>query len=389
MPSFAICFFPTLFADLSRLANHRSSGSSRYYKIPAACRYGIFLPSRSIPSMKPSLPLLSLFLFIATTGTVVRAQDTLDITRTVTQSIYHFSVISGTSAYSALLVADPAKGQFIAPFSTLGDTVVTVRLDAPPGKVVQVKTPPDIAATATLSHYVNFGTVGYTAGQINVPAQIEYIGASGDVPSTASHSGTLYLTGPGGNNGAIQSNVALTPGQTFLYRSVILTATVPASYNVDFNLPFTDMTSNGNADDVSEDPGPWVTLIDEPISGVTIAKRTHSTRAHFLVTNTGDFPSTFRLLRKTKITNHNPRTNHGSGRGPAVRLNYRLNGKNATGAFKRGLASSFLEPGGTARVAVKASLRRKTEIRRKVTIDLAAVGVESSASAVRRAVLKL
>lgn len=130
----------------------------------------------------------------------------------------------------------------------------------------------------------------------------------------------------------------------------------------------------------------------QPVYGVTVRLReTAANRATFLVTNTGDTTTAFRLARRNRVDNayRGPKPPVPPRRSPVV-LTYFLAGRDLTRALPRGRARVTLAPGEAARVVVRARARFALAFRRTIRATLIATSeVQPAARDRARANLRL
>lgn len=200
--------------------------------------------------------------------------DTVSVigTLTVQTTSYVDNFSIGTMAGSQLSVAAPLPA-FSADFSALGDTEFSVTFQAPAGKAIELTVPTGFDTVRLGASYRGL-TSSFGIGRFSTAAATVSVGgASGEsLPTTQ---GSVVLTGPGGDFKAVMANFgSLTPGKTYRFESITVSATVPAAYDVVFDDAivstfqlFTTASFSGDA----ADPGQLLRLVDAPAAVPTPA----------------------------------------------------------------------------------------------------------------------
>lgn len=221
------------------------------------------------------------------------------ISGTATEEAWSFSVIPANpdsrdswdregSTYSYSLVRVPeeelSKG-FKQAFSSLGDEVVTVFLQAPAGKEFEVAAPVGFESVELTLGWSAGRTAYFYQGRFETTALVQLGNHRGD---PVSFEGRAGFNGPGGDAAGVSARAVLAAGQTFRFRSILVTFTIPESYDVDYDTIVDQFRLFANAsrndDEPTEDPGQWFRLVDEalvypgPTAGQRLMRKQLSSR---------------------------------------------------------------------------------------------------------------
>lgn len=246
--------------------------------------------------MKTKLAGLRLAVYLAAYAGIslsARAVESTQILVTESKNYFYFAgpPISLTSAGAAI----QGTGNVAAAFSALGDTSIVVEAVAPRGKLLLFDAP----ANYTTTFNIDSRTAGAdSSGAVAVNATVQFIRPGRDVPALGMPNAGLS-TAPSGY--FVTLNQSLASGQLFTCKGIRITIPVPASYNLDVDLPAVT-TISGSASALSEeaDPGQYVRLIDDPLF-LSLQKQIRSLKAKIRKARRDDNPKLAkRLTRKLK-----------------------------------------------------------------------------------------
>lgn len=100
--------------------------------------------------------------------------------------------------------------------------------------------------------------------------------------------------------------------------------------------------------------GIYAASFAEPVrNGVGTRANRHKRRAIFHVTNTGNQTDSYHLTKRVKNLTRRPPSPPNSDARPRVAINYFLNGRNMTAAFRANRVHATLDPDETARVVAR------------------------------------
>ncbi|MEM6258398.1 MAG: PEP-CTERM sorting domain-containing protein [Planctomycetota bacterium] len=183
-----------------------------------------------------------------------------------------------------IFLNDPDAPSLTRDFSGLGSEPVRVTWQAPAGQFFEVTAPAGFDFVSLKFDVFSEGDILGDPLAFFAVQGIEVAGAAGDplpTPSVTSLLGGLDTTSP-----ALLASVDfdLNPGETYRFESLTLLATLPASYDQNFNdIGFSRFGFFGTASDPSAtlpDPGQWIAVIPEPTSlallalgGLLVARR--------------------------------------------------------------------------------------------------------------------
>ncbi|MEM1099395.1 MAG: PEP-CTERM sorting domain-containing protein [Planctomycetota bacterium] len=196
---------------------------------------------------------------------------------------------STTSLVSIATIEAGPQPNFVADYSTLGDTLLSVTWTAPAGQWIEIVPPTPGWSLEAIALEFSFGTVGIGPGSIapiaTVSAQ-DFTSTNG-VPPTLSASS--FLTGPGGDSLTVGVSLnSILPGEAYTFSSLTVDLTVPASYGIAFDNPILDYRIRGETEFRTSDPNPvlpadpgqWIRLVPEPgsltllaLGGASLARR--------------------------------------------------------------------------------------------------------------------
>ncbi|MEM9419665.1 MAG: hypothetical protein AAGA25_11540 [Planctomycetota bacterium] len=182
---------------------------------------------------------------------------------------------STTSLLSRATIEAAPQPNFVADYSTLGDTLLSVTWTAPAGQWIEIVPPTPGWSLEALSLEFSLGTIGIGAGSIALIATVtaeDFTSTNGVPPTLSAFS---FLTGPGGDALAVGVSLnAILPGEAYTFSSLTLDLTVPASYDIAFDNPILDYRIRGETEFRTSDPNPvlpsdpgqWIRVVPEPVS---------------------------------------------------------------------------------------------------------------------------
>ncbi|MEO0963797.1 MAG: PEP-CTERM sorting domain-containing protein [Planctomycetota bacterium] len=216
-----------------------------------------------------------------------------EFTATLTDASSEVDVDFGFLFSNATLSAATLPDNFDIDFSTLGDTTVRFTAQAPTGQLIAITPPADFSSNNLVTFEAFGGPLLIFSG---FETNVDVASPPGAALTNFTRTPILLLgaadqTDGNGNPFPADDFLAevdfdeLTPGETFLVSSISIEAVVPASFDGDFDVPFTAFQLIGSAsttDLSTPDPGQWIRLVPVPeptslallgLGGLLVARR--------------------------------------------------------------------------------------------------------------------
>lgn len=210
------------------------------------------------------------FLVVAHPAHAADFEFTAMLTEASSEVFVDFGAVFSTPTLRATTLPDNLSINF----TTLGDTTLRFTALAPAGQLIAI-TPP---TNFTSSNTVTFEAFG--------GPQFDFLEFAGEIDAVTPFGQTL--PSPARNPKVLLSDTSindpniglppisfdarvdfedLTPGETLLLSSISVEAVIPASFEGDFDVPFTAIQLRGSAiatDLSTPDPGAWIRLVPVP-----------------------------------------------------------------------------------------------------------------------------
>ncbi|MEM7246529.1 MAG: thrombospondin type 3 repeat-containing protein [Acidobacteriota bacterium] len=233
------------------------------------------IPSGPGQALQSTILGFALVLTLATSSPAL-AQDVFDYSNVAdTEDFFYDPDPSVGSTTSIARIRPSVFNPLNASFSLLGDTEVTLTLEAPPERLFSIETPAGWNNTVLALRF-SIGGGFFGAGSITPVPEATLHDLDGLVPTDVFEN-LVSMTGPGTtpSNSVWTVSLAyqLQPGDSFTFRRVTWQFTVPAGYDVDFARTDGTMRLRGIASCsgcTPPDPGQWVSLVDD-LDGDAIA----------------------------------------------------------------------------------------------------------------------